>query len=108
MNPGSLNKRVVFKENKRIPDGAGGFKSNWVDKFTCWANLKTLTPQQRTYMETTTTFFPVWLIIRKDNNKAPKVHMKAFVEGREYNIISIRDYAPDNKYLEIEAKELAP
>lgn len=36
----TLNRRLVLETPEQTPDGAGGYRENWVEAGTLWANLE--------------------------------------------------------------------
>jgi SPP1 family predicted phage head-tail adaptor len=40
-SPDELNTRITFQRQAKVPDGAGGFTTTWVDLATVWAKKTT-------------------------------------------------------------------
>nr|DAK02368.1 MAG TPA: head tail joining protein [Caudoviricetes sp.] len=104
MNPGDLNKRIVFE--KKLPvvrDEMGGKKpAEYEQAFSLWAAKSTKPAIRRDYMADKVNYVSVFFTVRKYTDKLPDTMMRIIHAGAVYDILNITDLETSPGYLEIE------
>lgn len=110
MNPGGLNKQIIFSKAQETRDNLGGKAvSGWQEVFTAWAAKNAKAAARKEYMGDHVNFIPVFWTIRKpcgDTDVTPDMRIKH--DGSIYDIVNITELDGAPVYLEIETKELKP
>lgn len=96
---GEMNKRIVFAESQRIPDGAGGGTSVNSPLFETWARIESVNNQWivQQGMQQTDDLRQFVVRYRTEINKT----MKIIYDGRTFDMLSMDSYGTEKNYLKI-------
>ena len=77
---GDLRCRVTFQRQQKVPDGRGGWTTQWVDDVTVWAAVTGLRPYERIVAQQTQSAATHQVIIRY--RKGITADMRLVHDGR--------------------------
>lgn len=104
----SLSRRLTLETPERLPDGSGGFTVAWRALGTVWAEVAARTGREDFIAGQPRSRVKVRIMVRGTPVGAPSRPRpdQRFCEGaRVFNILSVAEFGPRGRFLEITAEE---
>lgn len=103
-----LNRRLVLEEAQRVPDGAGGWVLDWVDRGALWAAVDASAGRERAGEFLTVSAVSCRITVRGAPQGAPSRPKpeQRFRDGtRVFRITAVTESDPGGQYLTCFAQE---
>lgn len=102
---GNFDKRIIFQSLQEIADGGGGFKAQWTDILTSWAQIKPLKSYERFQAMQVETPVTHKIYMRYRNDMVINTKLRIKFGQRIFNVASVIDIDEQKAFLEILAVE---
>lgn len=104
----SLSRRLALEERVSEPDGAGGFVVNWRELGTLWADLSARTGREDFIAGQARPRMKYRILVRSapsGSASRPRPDQRFRDGTRILNILTVAEFDPRGRYLEIYAEE---
>lgn len=111
MSAPQLTRRLVLEQKAQVPDGAGGFTTEWAALGTLWAELRPGTGRDVAGEEVTLSSIPYRITVRGAPQGAPSrpVPGQRFRDGaRVFAILAVTERDAAGQFLTCFAREEMP
>lgn len=108
MRPPRLGRQMVLEARERVPDGAGGFASQWVARGTLWADVRLRAGYRDFIAAVVRPRLRYRIIVRGAPIGAearPRAEERLREGTRVFDILTVAEADPVGRYLEILAEE---
>jgi head-tail adaptor len=103
-----LTRRLVLEARERVADGAGGFASAWVARGTLWAEVTLRTGREDFVGAVARPRLRYRILVRGAPVGAPsrpQAEQRLREGERVFDILTVGEFDPAGRYLEITAEE---
>ena len=103
VHAGLLRKRVSLQELVKLPDGGGGFSTEWVEFARAWAYIKPLSGTESLVGMQLEDSISHDIMMRY--RSALRAKHRVVYDGREFNIISVINVEERDKWSQLRCQE---
>ena len=103
-----LGRRLLLEARERVPDGVGGFGTEWVARGTLWADVRLRSGFQDFIAAVARPRLRYRIIVRGapvGSGARPRAEERLREGARVFDILTVTEFDPAGRYLEILAEE---